>query len=727
MALWDRFNATRYKLLVSVSENPRTQRVVARIVLVIGILVWMAAQGYFISTTVHEKALPPEPKDALTYIVKSRQLEECPRQDCLALQDLRKQLSVPSSTPEEIAERSQAGSKIFPVYHPLLSVIFVGLTKLGMGLVEAHNWVWTAAPLLFGLGFAYLLSALWGPAAAGVGLMLLAFTIFPDTGLHFVVPSNLAMAIGCIVWARIITKRGEAPLATVIGAFVLVTMHPMGRVYTAIAVLAAVLVSDFRLRGRTWFALGLAFSMLWLPRLLRWLTDIQGLVVSAPFFVHGKSWLDLLQDELAGTARTIFQVLVEVVRLQDSLFGHFALFFGAVMIGFVAAPPDRRSIALRVTVLYFCFFVLALFVVSTHPADVVLRMWTPLVVILQGAIGYGLCEMGSRSARNLALGRSRGRGGLHFTAELAWPLVLLAVLSGYVFQRAVVGSEQIFAMREYVIDRQPLKLCPSQPARLLSQAKPGDRVLYTSVIVMPYYFIHEAMKLGAIYYHPALESFLSQAGWLTRPDLRFAVTYNPTVVRPEFQGTREIDWWISMPDFHFSPLSAPKTTQPLSREGVLKAADFSYLEIEPADPSSSRRFRLHVKNPGSASTLEVVPLARDGDPLAASAVKLAIKANRTNWIDLDFTSVPEVNRFRLVFPQGWSRDYGIDAIVFDPETKLHWPWNQKAALIFMPRDCCAGPIRVSFDPGNLLPEPLRQRKITVLDDCGSSVLLEIDR
>jgi hypothetical protein len=43
----------------------------------------------------------------------------------------------------------------------------------------------------------------------------------------------------------------------------------------------------------------------------------------------------------------------------------------------------------------------------------------------------------------------------------------------------------------------------------------------------------------------------------------------------------------------------------------------------------------------------------------------------------------------------------------------------------MPRDCCAGPIRVSFDPVNLLPEPLKQRKVTVLDDCGSSVLLEI--
>ncbi|MBI5570143.1 MAG: hypothetical protein HY914_09380 [Desulfomonile tiedjei] len=695
--------------------------------LLVGILVWMVVQGYFVSTTVHEKALPPEPKDALTYIVKSRQLEECPRQDCLAIQDLRKQFYVASSTPEEAAERWQAGSKIFPVYHPFLSAIFIGLTKFGMGLVEAHNWVWTAAPVLFGLAFAYLLSALWGPAAAGIALILLSFTVFPDTGLHHVVPSNLAMAIGCIVWARIITKRGDAPWATVAGAFILVTMHPMGRLYTVIAVLTAAVVSDFRLRSRTWLALGLAFSMLWLPRLLRWLTDIQGLVVSTPLFVHGKSWLDLLQEELAGTAATILQVCVEVVRLQDSLFGHFALFFGAVAIGFIAAPPERRSIALRVTVLYFCFFLLALFVVSTHPADIVLRMWTPLVVILQGAVGYGVCEMWSRSAKSLAAGTGRRGGGIHFTAELAWPLVLLAVLSGYVCQRGVLGSEQIISMRQYVINRQPLKLCPSQPALLMSEAKPGDRVLYTSVIVMPYYFVHEAMKLGAVYYHPALESFLSGTGWLTRPDLRFAVTYNPTVYRPEFAGTREIDWWISMPDFRFSPLSTPKTAQPLSREGVLRSTDFSYLDIEPADPSSARKFRLHVKNSGGASTLEVNPLGRDGEPVPASAVKIVIKADWTDWIDLDFTSVPEAKRFRLVFPTGASRGYGIDAIVFGPETNLHWPWNERAAVIFMPRDCCAGPIRVSFDPVNLLPEPLRQRKVTVLDDCGSSVLLEIAR
>ena len=726
MAFRAKLNESGRRVLVSLTENTRSRRVVSRLVFLAGLLVWIAVQGYFVSSAVHQKALPPEPSDALTYIVKTKQMEECPRQDCPAVQDLREQLALSSSTSGEIEERALVGSKIIPVYHPLLSAIFLGLTKFGMGLMEAHKWVWTAAPVFFGLSFAYLLWAIWGTAAAGLALMLLAFTVFPDTGLHHVVPSNLAMAIASIVYARIITRGGDAPWTLIVGSLVLVTMHPIGQLYTAIAVLMAVVLSGCRLRGRTWIALASAAAMIWLPRLLHWLTGIPGLVVDMPVLVHGNSWMALLREEMAGAAASALQVLVEMVRLQDSLFGNFALFFGAVMIGFIAAEPARRRIAARVTVLYFGFFVLALLVVSTHPADIALRMWVPLVVILHGAIGYGIANAWLKSLGILAAGKDQGGGDTRFAAESAWVLVLLAVLSGYACQRVLLGSEQILAMRQFVIDRMPLKLCPSQPALLMSESKPGDRVLYTSVVIMPYYFIHDAMRLGAVYYRPSLGASLMKAGWLSRPDLRFAVTYNPTVYHPEFQGVREIDWRITSPDFHFSPLNAPKTAQPLSREGLLRAADFRYIEIEPKGPQSAGPLRLHIRNFGKASWLEVIPVARDGDSLAAYAVKIPIKRKWTDWIYLDFGSLQGVKSFRLVFPTGGPRDYGIDGMVFGPHTGLSWPWNEKAALTCLPKDCCAGPIRVDFDPANLLPGPLRDRKIRVLDDCGSSVLLKLD-
>jgi hypothetical protein len=74
-----------------------------------------------------------------------------------------------------------------------------------------------------------------------------------------------------------------------------------------------------------------------------------------------------------------------------------------------------------------------------------------------------------------------------------------------------------------------------------------------------------------------------------------------------------------------------------------------------------------------------------------------------------------------------SDQYLVGGIIFG-EDSHHWPWAQKALLTFQPRDdCCTGPITVSFDPAALLPEPVNTRRITVLDDRGSSVLLELQQ
>jgi len=68
----------------------------------------------------------------------------------------------------------------------------------------------------------------------------------------------------------------------------------------------------------------------------------------------------------------------------------------------------------------------------------------------------------------------------------------------------------------------------------------------------------------------------------------------------------------------------------------------------------------------------------------------------------------------------------VGGITFGQD-RHYWPWAQKARLTFQPRHDCTGPITVSFDPAALLPEPLKKRRITVLDDRGSSVLLKLQQ
>ena len=101
--------------------------------------------------------------------------------------------------------------------------------------MSAYQWLWRFSPLIFGLAFTYLLTKLTEPAAAGIALALLAFKIFPDTGLHHLVPSNLTMAGAVVVWARIISRQGWAPWTLGLSAILLPALHPVGVLYTVVS------------------------------------------------------------------------------------------------------------------------------------------------------------------------------------------------------------------------------------------------------------------------------------------------------------------------------------------------------------------------------------------------------------------------------------------------------------------------------------------------------------
>ena len=188
-------------------------------------------------------SLLPELDDTLTYVLKSRQMQECWSQNCPAINDLRQQLPLPGATPAAAHQLSLAFSRIFPVYHPLFSLILLGMTKFGLGLMSAYQLLWRISPLIFGLAFLYLLVQLTEPAAAGIALALLAFKIYPDTGLHHLVPSNLTMALAVVVWARIISRQGWAPWTLALSSILLPAMHPVGVLYTIVSILLALVLA----------------------------------------------------------------------------------------------------------------------------------------------------------------------------------------------------------------------------------------------------------------------------------------------------------------------------------------------------------------------------------------------------------------------------------------------------------------------------------------------------
>ncbi|MFW6122830.1 MAG: hypothetical protein ACOC6L_01170 [Thermodesulfobacteriota bacterium] len=704
---------------------PETSPAVPRrawLILLIGLLVYIGVQGYLTVSPLRGWNLTPEVDDGLTYVLKTRQMQECFAQDCPALNDLRSQLTPKPGDPDDpevYHERVLAFSRVFPVYHPLFSVVLIGLSQLGLSLMEAYRLLWTLAPLIFGLAFAYWLTTIFGPGVAGVALILLAFKVFPDTGLHHLVPSNLTMALAVVLWARIISCRGWAPWSLVLGSLVLVTMHLVGLVYAAMAVVLALLLADARERRRLLVVVGaVGFFILIVVLVARFVRKPAFVLPTLLPQVDNPFW-----QMLVGTGQNILQVIIENVRLAEGLWGSPAIFCGAVVLGLGALGRPTRRVVLKIILLYAAVLGIFLFYVSNHPADVLLRLWIPLVVLLFGLVAQALC---STMALALAWWRERKAAPPQegpVNIRRFWPVIVVAVLLGYAAQMSFRGAEQIQAMAGFLREKEPLALYPSQPKELMAQARPGDRVLYTSFILMDYYLIHGALNLGAVYYQPVFQKVPRYIELLNRPDLRFAVAYQPTMYHPSFAGRDEARWWITTPEFRYSPLSQTRRQGPLAREGQIPAALYRWLDIEAVTADVPETLRLYLDNPGGESELEVVPLDPGGELQERYRQSLKIPARQSVWLEVNLAAWPAHSAIRLIFPPKSDR-YRVGGITFGKST-LHWPWAQKARLTFQPRQDCASPITVSFDPAALLPESMKNRQVTVLDDRGSSVLLEL--
>jgi hypothetical protein len=694
------------------------------LVLLMGLLIYVGVQGYLTVSPLRNWTLTPEVDDTLTYVLKSQQMRECFQQNCPALKDLRDQLfgkaGEPPISAEAFEHRVLTAARVFPVYHPLFSGLLIGISKLGLhgNLMEAYRFLWYLAPLIFGLAFAYWLATIFNPAVAGVALILLAFKVFPDTGLHHLVPSNFTMALAVVLWARIISCRGWAPWSLFLGSLVLVTMHLIGVIYAGMAVLLALGLAGKEDRKRLLVAVGSLAACIVVVLLVAKFIKRPDFVLP-PLLPSGAHPLWRI---LQGTAQNALRVIVDNVRLSAGLWGSPAIFCGAVVLGLGTLTPFSRRVVGLTLLIYGLVLGGFMFYASSHPADILFRLWIPLVVLLFGLVGQAIC-----SAINLSKTWWRERrqaspdNGGSLDLGRFWPLILLAVLIGYSWQMISRGAEQVQVMANYLRAKEPLALYPSQPKDLLAQAHAGDLVLYTSFMVMDYYLINGALRLGAVYFNPVLKGTQTMSQWLSHPHLRFAATFNPLVYHPSYEGKGEADWWPSMPDFRYSPLSRPHGHEPLAVEGKLPADRYRWLDIKATANDVPKTLRLDIHNPQGARVIEITPLDQEGKPLDRYRQELNIPAHYSGWLTVDLAKMPPEAPLRLIFPYN-SDKLTIGGLTFG-EDRLHWPWAQKALLSFQPRHEWTGPITVSFDPAALLPEQLRGRRITVLDDRGSSVLL----
>ncbi len=692
------------------------------VALLAGLALYTLVQGLLVWVPLWTRDLPPEVDDSLAYLVRTRQMEECFFQDCPALLDLKEQRQIGLDNPRVVRAHDLSAFP-FPIYHPLFSALILGVQAFTGDLITAYKVLWSLSPLFFGTAFACLLTVLWGKAAAGVTLALLAFKIFPDTGLRYFTPSNLAMGVAVLMWARIIARKGYAPWTLLLGSMVLVSSHPIGFVHVLASSGIALLAAQNGSMRKVW-ASTLA---VWL---LLAITGVFASFIREPHLIDAASMLGSFSRPAglaSALASNLQAVVVGLSRLKDSLFGEPGLLLLAVATGFLLSTAEQRRILKRILLVLCAVLFISLFHshVVSPAGDLFFRLWIPPAVIMAGAVGQAMARFAVEALEAMRESHGPASGTARALVERTWPALFFLMLVGYAAGTAVTGGEHLVATAEHMRNRQDLTFSRDQVETLLTRAGPSDRVLYTGAMPMAFFFAQGAMRHGAVYHHPAYAGTAIEAQWLTRPDLRFAVAYNPLVHHPLLEGLDEKDQCISSPEYRFSPLSKPRRHGHILKEGFVRGEEFIWMAVHPGTEEMPRRMRILVRNPGASEMLELKPFGPLEGTLAAANTAIPVPAQWNGWLEQDLPDQLAGRPIKVTLPKR-AAGLSIGGIAFGP-SHLHWPWEHKARVTLQARDPATGLVVLSFDPRSLLPPNLRTRQAVVIHDAGATVLLELGR
>jgi hypothetical protein len=675
---------------------------------------------------IQARSTPIKVDDAYVYIIKAVQMVTCFRQSCAALEDLRPQLTIPSTDPETAWVRYREYGRAFLVYHPLHSALVVLLRAVGLSWEGAYEGIRLAGSVFICTVMPYWLVTLWGPGPAGIALALLAFMFFHDQGLHYVVPSNLALGIAMLVWARISARDGAAEWSLALGTLAMVTMHPIGRLYAIASVSLFLLFAARRPWTKSRLA-GVLFSVsiVTLSFVLPFVVSRPELTVRAdpPLAGWPRSWYGILGYGLLSN----FGTIDGAVKNWIALYGGIASAAIITALGFLSLPRVERSAVVKNSlVLVGLLIVSAVYVLPRYPADLFQRVWIPIVILLTGATGQvawillvGAFSHFVSDQRDMSSPITRLSTGFSALSSIPnWVLALIITVAIFIAVRIETGigqgvrdmKAQARAMRE-----DPWALDPVQPKLMLTQARLSDIVLYLDEVPMHFYFTHGALETRAIYYpalvDPSGVSFLDPG----RP------TDSPRIYQPVTVDALAETEWLRSENLRYlvgwSPITYVKTTN----EAMVPMSAFNSIEYSSPAPVSLNNGRVYLINSGKEATLQVIYTSEN----TTRSVQIPVPRAWSGWLALsEGVSSSALRTFRLKIDRTDAEVY-MKGMSFG-NTKLNWPWDQRATLVFHTGDE-EGRKTMRFDPDELLPVQGLHVSVKILNDSGSTVLSELVR
>lgn len=681
------------KSLLSFLSNPKMIQWGKRLLFTTGILLFTYVQLTMVVLPIRSRTAPVETDDAYTYILKAAEMQDCFLQNCPALNDLRQQLTAPAKKEHISWMRYREYVRAFSVYHPLHSLILTSLHVTGLSWEASYNFVEIAGSLFLSLAISYWLYTLFGSGPAGIALLLLAFTLFPNQGLHYIVPSNLALGIGMLTWGSLL-RRYPRSLWIVIGStLALVTMHPIGRLYALLGVFLFIFLNLKQMKRTDWLVSGLSI-------LIVAMTFVLPLMIARPELSFPADPPPAGWNIWSGYYNNIIEAAA-FANPWFNLYGGFLMAILLIFVGLVSLPPceQRTRVVSMVILLGGLLFASLLQVLPRYPAEAFSRIWIPSAIVLTGLITHGIWRWATAvvhwSRQSLQNGLPDLRDERWILSGSGWTCVFL-LLFGLVLTRNgvkhVIEGRHVFrGTLSNMIEVQDSRLAIEQPSILL---KAGCKdVLYMFEVPMHMYFVHGALACGAIYY-PTLAGTPDETHWIQdNQNLGYVVTWNSTI-----------------------DAGVTKGGDPLA----LKTGD--RLEFSFPEHWTSQLVYVYLENAGGDTRLNLSPLQMEAGNKTFESI--SIPANWSGWQAIDITADEVAHGFRLESGQV-SKAILLRGIKSDPDALLNWPWDQGVTLVHQRFDPDVPAREINFDTADLVP--YSNWSLTVVDDRGDTVLIKVNR
>jgi hypothetical protein len=676
-------------------SNPNTIRWGKRRLFTIGVLLFTSIQLMMVVLPIRNRTAPVETDDAYTYIVKAAQMQGCFLQNCPALNDLRQQLTAPSEKPNMTWIRYREYVRAFSIYHPLHSLILVGLHAAGLPWEISYNIVEIVGSLFLSLAISYWLYRMFGSGPAGIALLLLAFTPFPNQGLHYVVPSNLALGIGVLTWGCLFQRDHNSRWIILGSTVILVLMHPIGRLYALLGVLLFALLNVRQMKRTDWQMTGLSVFIIVLAFVLPLIITRPEL--SFPADPPPPDW-----TRWSGYTNN-FRQSASFVALWMRSYGGFLIAVLLILVGLMSLPPSKQRTQVMVMGILLAGLLSAslLQVLPRYPAEAFSRVWIPFTIFLTGLIAHGLWRWASAVVHWI---RQVLKNGVQDFRDEGWILSVtgwagvLLIFFGIVVARNTVnhvvdGQRILRETLTFTTGSQDSRFDASQPSSLLETG--CEDILYMFEVPMHVYFAHGALECGAIY-HPGVAGTPEEAHWIgDNQNLGYVVTWNPTIRASVTTGGN-----------------------PLAVESGKS------LEFYVPKSWSSEQIYLYLENTGGETRLNLSPLPTEAGEKSKVLERISIPANWSGWQAVDITTDEPAQGFVLEAARG-SGEIFLRGIRSESDSPLNWPWDQGLALVQRPSNPDVQATEMNFDTTSLVPYPAWS--LTVLEDQGDTVLLKVNR